>query len=126
MQARLELEVQRLAGELSASERKLELLASDLAAERDRTEAQAGLLERKVSGSFETLLLRRLSVLCCAHKPFGASEPAAAPKSHRHHQGGAKKEPAHKERQMSVRLVCDVRLAAWQEAALEGGLPHLI
>jgi hypothetical protein len=48
-QARLELEVQRLSGELSASERKLELLASDLAAEQDRAAAQAGLLERKVS-----------------------------------------------------------------------------
>lgn len=48
MQARLELEVQRLTGELSASERKLELTASDLAAERDRVVAQAGLLERKV------------------------------------------------------------------------------
>lgn len=48
LQARLELEVQRLSGELSSSERKLELLASDLAAERDRVVAQAALLERKV------------------------------------------------------------------------------
>lgn len=47
-QARLELEVQRLSGELSASERKLDLTASDLAAERDRVAAQAALLERKV------------------------------------------------------------------------------
>lgn len=52
LQARLELEVQRLSGELSASERKLELTALDLAAERDRVVAQAGLLERKVRRPF--------------------------------------------------------------------------
>lgn len=49
--ARLELEVQRLSGELTASERKLELKSADLAAERDRVAAQAALLERKVSSS---------------------------------------------------------------------------
>lgn len=40
--------MQRLSGELSASERKLDLTASDLSAERDRVAAQAALLERKV------------------------------------------------------------------------------
>lgn len=47
-QARLELEVQRQSGELTACERKLELLGADLSAERDRVAAQAALLERKV------------------------------------------------------------------------------
>ena len=45
----MELEVQRLSGELSASERKLDLKSADLEAERDRGAAQAALLERKVS-----------------------------------------------------------------------------
>lgn len=40
--------MQRLSGELSAADRKLELLAADLAAERDRVAAQAALLECKV------------------------------------------------------------------------------
>lgn len=40
--------MQRLSGELSAAERKLELTAADLAAERDRVAAQAALLECKV------------------------------------------------------------------------------
>eukprot|EP00775_Hariotina_reticulata_P005684 gene5684-5922_t len=44
---RLELEVQRLKGDLSAADRKAELVAADLAAERDRTSATATALERK-------------------------------------------------------------------------------
>lgn len=60
MQARLELEVQRLSGELAAAERKLELKAADLEAERDRVAAQATLLECKVRLQVCRLLLLRL------------------------------------------------------------------
>jgi hypothetical protein len=49
LQARLELEQQRLTGELTASERKLELTSADLAAERDRVAGMAAVMERKVS-----------------------------------------------------------------------------
>jgi hypothetical protein len=47
-QARLDLEVQRLRGDLSAAHRQVELVAADLAAEKDRTSATAAALERKV------------------------------------------------------------------------------
>jgi hypothetical protein len=49
VQARLELEQQRLTGELTAAERKLELTSADLAAERDRVAGMAAVMERKVS-----------------------------------------------------------------------------
>lgn len=48
-QARLELEQQRLTGELAASDRKLELTSADLAAERDRVAGTLAVMERKVS-----------------------------------------------------------------------------
>lgn len=59
MQARLELEVQRLSGELAAAERKLELKAADLEAERDRVAAQATLLECKVRSRICKVVLSR-------------------------------------------------------------------
>jgi len=47
-QARLDLQVQKLSGELSAAGRQLELAAADLQGERDRAAALKALVERKV------------------------------------------------------------------------------
>jgi hypothetical protein len=49
-QARLELQIQKLSGELSFSSRRLELAAADVAAKRDRVGALKAHIERKVRG----------------------------------------------------------------------------
>jgi hypothetical protein len=48
LQARLELQLQQLQGEAQATARQLELLTTDIGAERDRVVMTKALLERKV------------------------------------------------------------------------------
>jgi hypothetical protein len=132
LQARLELEVQRMSGELSASERKLELLASDLAAERDRTAVQAGLLERKVSsccnsGRHSTLtncasIMVQPQQRCCWHI---LSVCTVAHCQHYCCCGCVANYTKHQERQCVVDMSCAPRSAAKSSTGRRPTTRHL-
>lgn len=139
-QARLELEVQRLSNELSAAERKLELTAADLAAERDRVAAHAAMLECKVRIGRLCVHARHhadmltVHYLCWVgpHICLVLSLFAAYTACGSGHAVWFSWRPAfvrgcqhwHPPSTVDVLLLCVSAFAAREEAALEGGLPR--